>query len=61
MSNAEATLRHSILSGMIKNWHKKDSPDFAQMAVQSVLEEISEPTKRWATEEYLKETNPKQS
>ena len=58
MSNAEATLRHSILSGLINNWHKKDDPKFAEMAVQSILKEISEPTKRWATEEYLKETKP---
>lgn len=55
MTDAEATIKHCLLSGIIQNWHKKDSMDYAKLTQQEIFNRLFDKTTIWAVEEYLDE------
>jgi hypothetical protein len=55
MTDAEATVKHAIFSGIIDQWHRKDDPNFALIIQNKVFESLFAPHLKWAVEEYLKE------
>ena len=57
MSDAEATIKHCILSGIIQNWHKKDSQEYASLTQQEIFDKLFDSTTIWAIEEYIEELN----
>lgn len=55
MSDAEATVKHAIFSGIVSNWHRKGDPEFAEIIKDAIFNELFEPCKVWAVKEYLQE------
>lgn len=59
MSDAEATVRFAIFNGLVDQWHRKDDPDFVEIAKAKIFDSLFAPHLRWALEEYLLELNNK--
>jgi len=58
MSDADATIRHSILYGITKNCHLTGLiVSDPYKLVEDIKNSIFSNTTRWAVEEYLKEIN----
>lgn len=55
MTDAESTIKHVILSGIIQNWHKKNEQNYAELTQQEIFERLFDPTTIWAVEEYVEE------
>jgi len=55
MTDAEATVRFAIFSGITSIWHKESDPNFAAIIRDAVFTKIFEPHLKWAIEEYLEE------
>lgn len=61
MSNAESTVKFAILNGLIQNWHRKNEPNFSEIAQQEIFENLFAPHLKWAVEEYLTELSQTKS
>lgn len=60
MTNAEATIRSSIISGLSHNAHiTKASATHSEMQTKDIMDAIFHPSVRWSVQEYLNELEAK--
>ncbi len=59
MTEAKATVKHSILQGIVQQWHKKDDEAFAFILQDSIMQHLFDPATRGAVEEYIEELRMK--
>lgn len=55
MTDAEFNVRHSIFTGIVQQWHRKDEQEFAFILEDSVLKALFDPATRWAVVQYMTE------